>query len=66
MRQSEIAHALYICRGRAFDDPSQTVVKVFLWPRGKVLGAKSTDLPFYSAVLEMGGHLFVRGVYYFM
>lgn len=45
MRRSEIAHCLFMTRGPSFSDPSQTVIRVLLWPRAKVVGQYIFTLP---------------------
>ncbi|EDO39439.1 predicted protein [Nematostella vectensis] len=57
---NEIAHNLSICRGLGQgSDADSSAVRVYLWPRKPVIGAKD-ETGFNIAVCEMGGHLPIR------
>ena len=71
---ADVAYNLYATRGTRFEDdissssssssPSYPAVRVFLWPRRKFLGAKSSSSVdsgpcFNAAACELAGHLIV-------
>ncbi|KAL5008850.1 hypothetical protein ScPMuIL_014431 [Solemya velum] len=55
----EIAHNLHIMRGTVFGDDISRTVRLFLWPRKKVIGVKDLDA-FNVAVVELAGHLPIK------
>ena len=72
LRARDVAYNLYATRGNRFDEgnahpscdnssPSHyTALRVFLWPRQKFVGSKSSDSQkhyFHVAACELAGHL---------
>lgn len=61
--KADIAHNVYINRGLVFGEEAKsmlTTIRLFIWPRKKYIGTKSSD-EFNVASLELGGHLPIKG-----
>ncbi|GFR87957.1 GDP-D-glucose phosphorylase 1-like [Elysia marginata] len=60
--KADIAHNVYINRGLVFGEErgsNLTTIRLFIWPRKKYIGTKSSD-EFNVASLELGGHLPIK------
>ncbi|KAK3779236.1 hypothetical protein RRG08_025524 [Elysia crispata] len=60
--KADIAHNVYINRGLVFGEKrgsGLTTVRLFIWPRKKYIGTKSSD-EFNVACIELGGHLPIK------
>ncbi|BFZ12234.1 hypothetical protein BsWGS_15273 [Bradybaena similaris] len=58
-QESDIAHNVFLTRGCVFGEERNstlTTVRLFIWPRKKFIGTKSSN-EFNVACIELGGHL---------
>jgi len=60
--ESDVAHNLFMCRGTVFGEKresSNTTIRLFIWPRKKFIGNKSSE-EFNVACIELAGHLPIK------
>ncbi|KAL5008849.1 hypothetical protein ScPMuIL_014430 [Solemya velum] len=59
LHDQEIAHNLHLSRGTVFGTDKTETIRIFLWPRKKVIG--ENDLAaFNAAFVELAGHLPIK------